>query len=105
METIVRTRQNETTSKNLTIANAKANKLWDDAESNRFGIISMLLLVIGCMGGLAAAFGARDNSFLLALVVFPTIITLSLILGVAPMKLIIRMSIFAFLMDLVVLLF
>ena len=63
-----------------------AEKLLEKAEFNRFGIISVVLLIVGCMGGLAVGLGAVESVFTLTLVVVPTMITLSLLLAVAPMK-------------------
>jgi hypothetical protein len=72
---------------------------WEKAEFNRFGIISILVVVLGCVGGMAASFGAGDSIVKLAMIAFPTIITLALILAVAPMKLITYMSILAIVLD------
>jgi hypothetical protein len=56
------------------------------SEFNRFGIISMLILVIGCIGGIAVGLGAINYTSTLIMVVVPTMTTLSLLLAVAPMK-------------------
>lgn len=55
-------------------------------EFNRFGWISMTLLVVGCLGGVTVGMGAIENTFALIAVVIPTMITLSLLLAVSPMK-------------------
>jgi hypothetical protein len=57
-----------------------------ESEFNRFGLISMILLVVGCVGGVAVGLGAIKYVFTLVLVVVPTMVTLSLLLAVAPMK-------------------
>ena len=92
-------------SKNVETPVKKLQKIWENSEFNRFGLICVSLLMIGCMGGAAAAFGAGENTLKLALTVFPTIITLALILGVAHMNLIIRMSFLAVIIDILILLF
>lgn len=82
--------------------NAKTQTLstfWQNAEFNRYGIIAMVLTIIGCMGGFAASYGAGDNIFKIALVAFPTILSLAFILGVMPMRLIIWSSTVAVLID------
>lgn len=56
------------------------------SEFNRFGIISMLILIIGCIGGIAVGLGAINYTSTLIMVVVPTMTTLSLLLAVAPMK-------------------
>lgn len=78
--------------------------LWNKVEFSRFGIISMLVVVLGCVGGMAASFGAGDSIIKLAMIAFPTIITLALILAVAPMKVITYMSALAIILDIIVLL-
>lgn len=95
---------------NIITASATRDKqnyalFWNKIEFSRFGIISILVVVLGCVGGLAASFGAGDSIAKLAMIAFPTIITLALILAVAPMKLITYMSILAIVLDALVLLF
>jgi len=51
---------------------------WKGMESNRFAIIPILLVVIGCLGALSASFGAEGNITKLAIVAFPTSIATSL---------------------------
>lgn len=63
--------------------------LFGDYEFNRFGISAMMLLIMVCAAGVAVGLGAMSSTFEIALLVFPTVITLSFIIGVAPMKLII----------------
>jgi hypothetical protein len=83
--------------------NATTNsELWEKAEFNRFGIIPLLLLVISCFGGVAAAYGAGNSMFQIALVIFPTIITLAFMLAVAPMRLIVWTSACALILDILV---
>jgi hypothetical protein len=81
------------------------SEFWEDAESNRFGIIPVLLVIIAGLGGVAVSFGAHDNTLKLTIVVFPSIISLAFILAVAPMRLIIWVSVFSILLDLLVFVF
>jgi hypothetical protein len=53
------------------------------------------------LGGIAVGMGAINNVFSLALVVFPTMATLSLLLAVAPMKWIFYVGILSVLIDLI----
>ena len=78
---------------------------WENCESNRFGIIPILLVVIACIGGITAAYAIDDNAFRLGLVVFPTIISLALMLAVAPMKWIIWLSTTAVVIDILLFIF
>jgi hypothetical protein len=81
------------------------SEFWKKAEFNRFGIIPMLLVFIVCMGGIATAYGAGSDTMKLSMIVFPTIISLALVLAVAPMRLIIWASSIAVILDLLVFLF
>ncbi len=78
------------------------SKLFDDAEKNRFGIIPILIVVIACIGGFVAAFGTNDSSIQLGMIIFPTVISLALILAVAPMRSILWVSTLAVILDLIV---
>lgn len=66
-----------------------------NTEFNRYGLISAILLIVGCSGGLAVGLGAGNNIVALILIVVPTMTTLSLLLAVAPMKWILRVGIVA----------
>jgi len=57
-----------------------------NTEFNRFGLICAVILVVGCSGGLAVGLGGVQYVGTLIVAVVPTMITLSLLLAVAPMK-------------------
>lgn len=78
-------------------------ELFNDAEKNRFGIIPILIVILGCVGGTAAAFGAGNSAFKLGVVIFPTVIALALTLAVAPMRPILWVSVVAVILDLLIL--
>ncbi len=102
METIIRIKQSSIFYA-LKNEPKKANAtFWKKTEESRFAIIPMLLVVIGCLGGIAAAYGAQDNVIKLAMVAFPTIITLAFTIAVSPMRLIVYASCIAAFFDLVV---
>ena len=61
-----------------------------ESEYNRFGVIAVLILVVGCLGGITVGMGAIKDTWALILVILPTMLTLSLLLAVAPMKWIYR---------------
>jgi hypothetical protein len=69
-------------------------------EENRHGLICMVILVVGCLGGLTVGYGAVESVFTLSLVILPTMTTLSLLLAVSPMKWIMNMSIVSISIDL-----
>lgn len=81
------------------------NRVFYDHNTNRYGIISILLLIVGCGGGIAVGTGALESVVQLILLVVPTMIALSMILAVAPMRAIIYSSIAAVLIDILVILY
>ncbi len=99
METTI----NTTTRKhNARVTSTGSTTFWDSLEFNRFGIISILVVIIGCSGGIAASFAAGDSLVKLAMIAFPSIISLALILAVAPMRIIFYMTLLAITLDLLV---
>ncbi|MBI3135427.1 MAG: hypothetical protein HYZ14_12195 [Bacteroidetes bacterium] len=81
------------------------NKLFYDHNTNRYGIISILLLFVGCGGGIAVGLGALDSVIQLIMLVLPTMVALSMILAVAPMRVIVTTSIIAFAIDVLVIIY
>jgi len=79
------------------------DKIFFDHDMNRYGIISMLLLVVGILGGIAVGTGGIHSTIQLVLLVFSTMAALSMILAVSPMKYIVYSSMFAVAVDLVIL--
>lgn len=63
-----------------------------NTEFNRYGLISAVLLIVGCMGGLAVGLGAVEHVLTLSLVVLPTMATLSFILAVSQMRIILTIG-------------
>ncbi len=85
---------------------AKVNQTpkWEkEAEFNRFGIISVVLLVVGCLGGITVGLGAIEHLWSLALVIIPTMTTLSLLLALAPMRYIVYATAVSVLVDITLL--
>lgn len=62
------------------------DKLVNEMEFNRFGWIAIILLVVGCLGGLTVGMGAIRSTFALIVILIPTMLTLSFLLSVAPMR-------------------
>jgi hypothetical protein len=58
----------------------------NEMEFNRFGFISAIILIVGCLGGLTVGMGAIENTLALIAVVILTMITLSFLLAVTPMR-------------------
>ena len=74
-------------------------------EFNRFGIISIVLLIVGCLGGLTVGYGGVNEIWSLTLIVIPTMVTLSLLLAVSPMKYIMTAAITTVIIDLLMLVY
>lgn len=74
------------------------------AEFNRYSIISGVLLIVGCLGGLTVGMGAIDNTIQLIFVVLPTMTTLSLLLALAPMKQVLGVATITVIIDIIILL-
>lgn len=72
-------------------------------EENRHGLICMVILIVGCLGGLTVGYGAVESVLTLSLVIIPTMTTLSLLLAVSPMKWIMNLSILSISIDLILL--
>jgi hypothetical protein len=109
MDTLVSTSENMKTEEEKTSSTTKSSfspfspikELYKHAEFNRFGIISGALIIVGCLGGITVGFGAVASIVQLALVVFSTMLTLSMILAVAPMKWILNLTFTAIAIDVV----
>lgn len=80
--------------------------LWTRAvaygETNRFGMISLALLLVGCMGGVTMAFGASQYLASMIAVLIPTMATLSTCLAVAPFRQILFSFTAAVIVDIIV---
>jgi hypothetical protein len=76
-----------------------------DSEFNRFGLIFVILTLVGCLGGIAVGMGAINNTLALVMVTIPTMLTLSLLLAVAPMRWILSAASVAVLLDVLMILY
>ena len=81
----------------------KTQNLTNDLEFNRFGWIAIILLLVGCLGGLTVGMGAIESTAALVAVVIPTMITLSLLLAVSPMKWVMTSTAVALSIDIILL--
>jgi len=69
------------------------------AEFDRFSIISVGFVLIGIVGGITIGMFARDTPWQIAVIAAVTMLNLSLMLALAPMKYITRSIIAALLID------
>jgi hypothetical protein len=72
-----------------------------NVEFNRFGLIAVILTLVGCLGGLTVGLGAIESTAALIVVIIPTMVTLSFLLAVSPMKWILSAAAVSLSMDLV----
>lgn len=79
----------------------KNDGIFSNIEFNRFALISVVLLVVGCLGGLTVGLGAVEHVWALTLIVVPTMITVSLLLAVAPMKYILTGAVVSSVIDVI----
>ncbi|MCE2864073.1 MAG: hypothetical protein EB003_00935 [Flavobacteriia bacterium] len=75
-------------------------KMIEEMDDNRFGWIAIIILIVGCLGGLTVGLGAIGSTLTLITVVLPTMLTLSLLLAVAPMRWIVASAIVSTTLDL-----
>ena len=68
-------------------------------EFNRFGIISMCILIVSCLGGITVGLGGLNNIYHVVMLASTTMATVVLILAVCPMKWILTSSVIAILVD------
>ena len=81
------------------------SEFYKNLEFNRFGWISIILSIVGCLGGLTVGMGAIENTISLVIIVIPTMITLSLLLAVSPMKWILNAAMVSVSIDLILLMY
>jgi len=79
------------------------DNIFFDHDMNRYGIISMLLLIVGILGGVAVGSGGINSTIQLIFLATTTMAALSMILAVAPMKYIVYSSMLAVFIDLIIL--
>jgi hypothetical protein len=102
METSINLRRVRISSLIKTISENSNADFWQNAERYRFAIMPMLLVIIGCVGGIAAAFGAHSDTLKLAMVSFPAAISLALTIALSPMRVLFYASVIAILADILV---
>lgn len=81
------------------------DKLIPDMETNRFGTVSIVILIIGGIGGITVSLGAYDSWIQLSILIVPIMTTLVLLLAVMPMRWILNAMAITVLIDVAVLLY
>jgi hypothetical protein len=90
-------------------AQSHAPSFWDkiipDMETNRFGTISIIILLTGCLGAIAVSQGAGQSWIQLTILVVPVMTTLVLLLALMPMKLILNATLVTLIIEAIVLIY
>jgi hypothetical protein len=81
---------------------AASARFWEELEFNRFGFVALLLVVMVCMGGLAAAVAINGSEWKLLVVAFSTVVVQFLVMIIAPMRMIVFATAAALFIDLLV---
>lgn len=97
------------TESTINVNNGDTTRSWiqrfdDTAEFNRYGIISVGFLLVGIIGGLTVGLYGFDAIWKMMLVVAFSMLALTLMLAVAPIKYITRSIVIAIVVDLIVIL-
>jgi hypothetical protein len=94
-----------TVEKDITVKK-KVKAFWAMLEFNRFGVVAWVLSVVACFSGIVAGlFLDGSNQFQTTLIIAPTMLTLCMILAVAPIRVILAVGIGTIIIDLLMILF
>lgn len=91
-----------TAAANVEVKKEAVSDFWEKVEFNRFAITPMLLVIVACIGGIAAAVGIQQSAFKLAVVALSTAGVEACILAVVPMRVIVIGSIISLIVSLLV---
>ena len=106
METITHSNLRVHTHQKKTTKSNTQRSFWKMLEFNRFGVIAWTLSIVGCFSGIVAGlFVDGSNQLQLTLVIAPTMLTLCMILAVAPIRVILAVGAATVLIDLLMMLF
>ncbi|HET7819087.1 MAG TPA: hypothetical protein VFL70_07240 [Bacteroidia bacterium] len=75
------------------------NKVWEELEAARFAVTPMLLIIMACIGGVAAAYAVQGNEVMLLATAVSTMFVEILIVALAPMQMICLASAIALIID------
>jgi hypothetical protein len=70
----------------------------------RFGVMAILLLLVGCGAGIAVGLGALEQVFSLIILAITTMSALSMMLAIAPIKAVLYTSVVAIAADIIIIL-
>ena len=71
-------------------------------ELNRFAIICGVLLMVGCVGGIATYSGAMASASQLVIILIPTMACVATLLAVGPIKRILNLGLLTLVVDIAI---
>lgn len=80
----------------------QATSIWTIAKGSRYGINMLVIALVIIPGSMAAPFAVNLGDWQFALVLFPSMFTLLLVLGLAPIRMIVYTGAFALVMNLII---
>ena len=80
----------------------KATSIWTLAEASRYGINMLVIALVIIPGSMAVPYAVNLGDWPFALVLFPSVFTLLLVLGLAPIRMIVSVGAFALVMNLII---
>ncbi|MFT5823739.1 MAG: hypothetical protein ACI8ZM_005001 [Crocinitomix sp.] len=101
---IAKSNQDEYTATAKATGKASDKISFEYLERNRYGLMVVLILVVGCLGGIAVGLGALTQVFALSVLALTTMAALSMMLAVAPIKAIVYTSAIAVAADIIIIL-
>jgi hypothetical protein len=81
---------------------SESSPFWRELEFNRFGVVAFLLVLMACIGGLAAAVAVGESDWKLMAVAVTTGTVEVLIISVVPLRWIVFSAAVAMAVDLIV---
>jgi hypothetical protein len=99
MESTAHTTQ--ATTHSVTTEKKEESTFWKNAELDRFGYIPILLIILGCVGGFAAALCLEASIVALLTITITSGVSLAMMLAGAPMKILLGSVGIAVLIDLI----
>ena len=76
--------------------------IWEKAEESRYGINMLVIGLVIMFGSMAAPYAVNLGDVQFALVIFPTVFSLILVMGLAPLKMIVYTAGFALMMNILI---
>ena len=89
----------------LNLKTQAVSAIWQKAEFSRFAITPLLMVIVVCMGGFAAAVSVETSIVKLAIVAISCGLTEAFMLALMPMRTVIISSVICVLLSLLLILF